>query len=228
MKKNLRIVSVAAAALLAVAPVAAGVSSVSTADSTAATTATQEVTNLGTLKGTIVLDRGSNTQFSVKLSDAQKDTILQLGGTDLSNAKPEDMKDIAVKSATGQNANGVFKQTITFTVNNKPYEVTVNAKFASQQGTPYFYNKDTNTVVNDGSTVSLNEIANGFTPDSLLTAIKKHYAWKTSDQSNDNIEMTTTASDVESQLVAQDLKRASNGSFDYPANGFNLKLDRKW
>ena len=226
MKKNLRIVSVAAA-LLAVAPVAAGVSSVSTADSTAATTATQEVTNLGTLKGTIVLDRGSNTQFSVKLSDAQKDAILQLGGTDLSNAKPEDMKDIAVKSATGQNANGVFKQTITFTVNNKPYEVTVNAKFASQQGTPYFYNKDTNTVVNDGSTVSLNEIANGFTPDSLLTAIKKHYAWKTSDQSNDNIEMTTTASDVESQLVAQDLKRASNGSFDYPANGFNLKLTAK-
>ena len=39
--------------------------------------------------------------------------------------------------------------------------------------------------------------------------------------------MTTTASDVESQLVAQDLKRASNGSFDYPANGFNLKLTAK-
>ena len=219
MKKNLRIVSVAAA-LLAVAPVAASaVSTVSAADATTTTTATQ-VKDLGTLKGTIVLDRGSNTQFSVKLSDAQKDAILQLGGADLSNAKPEDMKDIAVKSATGQNANGVFKQTITFTVNNKPYEVTVNAKFASQQGTPYFYNKDTNTVVNDGSTVSLNEIANGFTPDSLLTAIKKHYAWKTSDQSNDNIEMTTTASDVESQLVAQDLKRASNGSFEYPANDF--------
>ena len=224
MKKNLRIVSAAAAALLAVAPVAAsGVSSVSAA----ATAATQEVTNLGTLKGTIVLDRGSNTQFSVKLSDAQKDAILQLGGADLSNAKPEDMKDIAVKSATGQDEKGVFQQTITFTVNNKPYQVTVNAKFASQQGTPYFYNKDTNTVVNDGSTVSLNEIANGFTPDSLLTAIKKHYAWKTSDQSNDSIEMTTTASDVESQLVAQDLKRASNGSFDYPANGFNLKLTAK-
>jgi hypothetical protein len=225
MKKNLRIVSVTA--LLAVAPVAASaVSTVSAADAATTTTATQ-VKDLGTLKGTIVLDRGSNTQFSVKLSDAQKDAILQLGGADLSNAKPEDMKDIAVKSATGQNANGVFKQTITFTVNNKPYEVTVNAKFASQQGTPYFYNKDTNTVVNDGSTVSLNEIANGFTPDSLLTAIKKHYAWKTSDQSNDNIEMTTTASDVESQLVAQDLKRASNGSFDYPANGFNLKLTAK-
>ncbi|WP_416038561.1 SLAP domain-containing protein [Lactobacillus crispatus] len=137
------------------------------------------------------------------------------------------MKNIAVKSATGQDANGVFQQTITFTVNDKPYEVTVNAKFASQQGTPYFYDKDTNTVVNDGSTVSLNEIANGFTPDSLLSAIKQHYAWKTSDQSNDNIEMTTTASDVESQLVAQALKRASNGSFDYPANGFNLKLTAK-
>ena len=224
MKKNLRIVSAAAAALLAVAPVAA--SAVSTVSATPVQSATQ-VTNLGTLKGTIMLDRGSNTQFSVKLSDAQKDAILQLGGEELKSAKPADMKNIAVKSATGQDANGVFQQTVTFTVNDKPYEVTVNAKFASQQGTPYFYNKDTNTVVNDGSTVSLNEIANGFTPDSLLSAIKQHYAWKTSDQSNDNIEMTTTASDVESQLVAQDLKRASNGSFDYPANGFNLKLTAK-
>ena len=224
MKKNLRIVSAAAAALLAVAPVAA--SAVSTVSAAPVQSATQ-VNNLGTLKGTIMLDRGSNTQFSVKLSDAQKDAILQLGGEELKSAKPADMKNIAVKSATGQDANGVFQQTITFTVNDKPYEVTVNAKFASQQGTPYFYDKDTNTVVNDGSTVSLNEIANGFTPDSLLSAIKQHYAWKTSDQSNDNIEMTTTASDVESQLVAQALKRASNGSFDYPANGFNLKLTAK-
>ncbi|MBE5057968.1 SLAP domain-containing protein [Lactobacillus crispatus] len=137
------------------------------------------------------------------------------------------MKDITVKSASASNSNGEFQQVVTFTVNDKAYQVTLNAKFASQQGTPYFYNKDTNTVVNDGSTVSLNEIANGFSSSDLLNAIQKHYAWKTSDQSNDTINMTTTASDVESQLVAQGLKRASNGNFDYPANGFNLKLTAK-
>ena len=224
MKKNLRIVSAAAAALLAVAPVAAGV--VAPASTVSAATS-QEVTDLGTLRGTIVLDRASNTQFSVKLSDAQKDAILQLGGDALKNAKPADMKDITVKSASASNSNGEFQQVVTFTVNDKAYQVTLNAKFASQQGTPYFYNKDTNTVVNDGSTVSLNEIANGFSSSDLLNAIQKHYAWKTSDQSNDTINMTTTASDVESQLVAQGLKRASNGNFDYPANGFNLKLTAK-
>ena len=225
MKKNLRIVSAAAAALLAVAPVAAA--GVVAPASTVSAATSQEVTDLGTLRGTIVLDRASNTQFSVKLSDAQKDAILQLGGDALKNAKPADMKDITVKSASASNSNGEFQQVVTFTVNDKAYQVTLNAKFASQQGTPYFYNKDTNTVVNDGSTVSLNEIANGFSSSDLLNAIQKHYAWKTSDQSNDTINMTTTASDVESQLVAQGLKRASNGNFDYPANGFNLKLTAK-
>ena len=225
MKKNLRIVS-AAAALLAVAPVAAaGV--VAPASTVSAATASQEATDLGTLRGTIVLDRASNTQFSIKLSDAQKDAILQLGGDALKDAKPEDMKNITVKSASASNSNGEFQQVVTFTVNDKAYQVTLNAKFASQQGTPYFYNKDTNTVVNDDSTVSLNEIANGFSSSDLLSAIQKHYGWKTSDQSNDTINMTTTASDVESQLVAQGLKRASNGNFDYPANGFNLKLTAK-
>ncbi len=230
MKKNLRIVSAAAAALLAVAPVAASAVSVNAAATTTNTVApasSQEVTDLGTLRGTIVLDRASNTQFSIKLSDAQKDAILQLGGDALKDAKPEDMKNITVKSASASNSNGEFQQVVTFTVNDKAYQVTLNAKFASQQGTPYFYNKDTKTVVNDGSTVSLNKIANGFSSSDLLNAIQKHYAWKTSDQSNDTINMTTTASDVESQLVAQGLKRASNGNFDYPANGFNLKLTAK-
>lgn len=125
------------------------------------------------------------------MSDAQKDAILQLGGDALKDAKPEDMKYITVKSASASNSNGEFQQVVTFTVNNKAYQVTLNAKFASRQGTPYFYNKDTNTVVNDGSTVSLNEIANGFSSSDLLNAIQKHYAWKTSDQSNDTINMTT-------------------------------------
>lgn len=61
----------------------------------------------------------------------------------------------------------------------------------------------------------------------MLNEINNYYAWKTSDAKGSNADMTTTASDVESQLVAQGLKRASNGSFDYPANGFNLKLTAK-
>lgn len=176
MKKNLRIVSAAAAALLAVAPVAASAVSVNAAATTTNTVApasSQEVTDLGKLRGTIVLDRASNTKFSIKLSDAQKDAILQLGGDALKDAKPEDMKNITVKSASASKSNGEFKQFVTFTVNDKAYQVTLNAKFASQQGTPYFYKKDTNTVVNDGSTVSLNEIANGFSSSDLLNAIQK-------------------------------------------------------
>ena len=101
MKKNLRIVSAAAAALLAVAPVAASAVSVNAAATTTNTVApasSQEVTDLGTLRGTIVLDRASNTQFSIKLSDAQKDAILQLGGDALKDAKPEDMKNILLLS----------------------------------------------------------------------------------------------------------------------------------
>ena len=209
MKKNLRIVS-AAAALLAVAPVAAaGV--VAPASTVSAATASQEATDLGTLRGTIVLDRASNTQFSIKLSDAQKDAILQLGGDALKDAKPEDMKNITVKSASASNSNGEFQQVVTFTVNDKAYQVTLNAKFASQQGTPYFYNKDTNTVVNDDSTVSLNEIANGFSSSDLLSAIQKHYGWKTSDQSNDTINMTTTASEIADQLKAQGISVDDQG-----------------
>ena len=210
MKKNLRIVSAAAAALLAVAPVAAaGV--VAPASTVSAATASQEATDLGTLRGTIVLDRASNTQFSIKLSDAQKDAILQLGGDALKDAKPEDMKNITVKSASASNSNGEFQQVVTFTVNDKAYQVTLNAKFASQQGTPYFYNKDTNTVVNDDSTVSLNEIANGFSSSDLLSAIQKHYGWKTSDQSNDTINMTTTASEIADQLKAQGISVDDQG-----------------
>ena len=128
MKKNLRIVSAAAAALLAVAPVAASAVSVNAAATTTNTVApastvsaatSQEVTDLGTLRGTIVLDRASNTQFSIKLSDAQKDAILQLGGDALKDAKPEDMKNITVKSASASNSNGEFQQVVTFTVNDR-------------------------------------------------------------------------------------------------------------
>ena len=108
MKKNLKIVSVAAAALLAVAPVAATVS-------TAPTATVQAADTTPTLKGTIILDRDANTQFSVKLTDNQKDAILQLVGEN--NAKASDMKDIHVVSATGQNDDGVFQQTVQLLAN---------------------------------------------------------------------------------------------------------------
>ncbi|MBN6049147.1 SLAP domain-containing protein [Lactobacillus helveticus] len=141
------------------------------------------------------------------------------------------MDSIFVASAENQE-NGEIKQTLVFTLKgqNVKYTTDVTAKFASQQGTPYFYQTKNNTVLNNGDTVSLDTIANGFTPASLLSDIAGEQGIvgaKTSDASNDGATITTTASDVESQLIAQGLKRASNGEFDYPANGFNLKLTAK-
>ena len=220
MKKNLRIVSAAAAALLAVAPVAA-TSFVAPASTVSA--AVQKPTADYTVPGTITLDRGTNTQFSVKLSQDQEEGIAAAF-----SKKVSDIKSIVVSSATAPDTTGSFYQVLTVTFkDNSTKTVLTTAKFASQQGTPYFYDRKTNMVVNNGDTVNLDNIANGFSSQDLLDAINKKYGWKTSDQSNDSITMTTTASDVESQLIAQGLKRASNGNFDYPANGFNLKLTAK-
>ncbi|QGY95746.1 hypothetical protein E6A57_00880 [Lactobacillus crispatus] len=138
------------------------------------------------------------------------------------------MKSIVVSSATAPDTTGSFYQVLTVTFNdNSTKTVLTTAKFASQQGTPYFYNIKDNTVIDNGSTVNLDKVANGFSASYLLNEIRDNYACKTSDASGSKAEMTTTASDVESQLVAQGLKRASNGDFDYPANGFNLKLTAK-
>ena len=228
MKKNLRIVSVAAAALLAVAPVAASVTTVNAA-SAPKTTQTDSNKAEVTVPGTIMLDRSNNSQFTLSLNSTQEASLLQ----QLKAPAGAKISNVVVKTVTAQNANGEFHQYFTFDVVNEKGETIksstgmTNAKFASQQGTPYFYDVAGNTVINNGSTVTINNIANGFTPSSLLKEINDKYAWKTSDASGSKAEMTTTASDVESQLVAQGLKRASNGDFDYPANGFNLKLTAK-
>nr|WP_233263949.1 SLAP domain-containing protein [Lactobacillus crispatus] len=220
MKKNLRIVSAAAAALLAVAPVAA-TSFVAPASTVSA--AVQKPTADYTVPGTITLDRGTNTQFSVKLSQDQEEGIAAAF-----SKKVSDIKSIVVSSATAPDTTGSFYQVLTVTFNdNSTKTVLTTAKFASQQGTPYFYNIKDNTVIDNGSTVNLDKVANGFSASYLLNEIRDNYACKTSDASGSKAEMTTTASDVESQLVAQGLKRASNGDFDYPANGFNLKLTAK-
>ena len=220
MKKNLRIVSVAAAALLAVAPVAAS-GFVAPANTVSAATNDVKV-NIGTVS----LDRATNTPFTVKLNDTQR--AILAAATSVKGAK---IDSIFVASAENQ-ANGEIKQHLVFTLKGQKgsYTTDVTAKFASQQGTPYFYQTKNNTILNNGDTVSLDTIANGFTPASLLSDIageKGIVGAKTSDASNDDATITTTASDVESQLIAQGLKRASNGEFDYPANGFNLKLTAK-
>ena len=228
MKKNLRIVSAAAAALLAVAPVAA-TSFVAPASTVSA--AVQRPTADYTVPGTITLDRGTNTQFSVKLSQDQEEGIAAAF-----SKKVSDIKSIVVSSATAPDTTGSFYQVLTVTFNdNSTKTVLTTAKFASQQGTPYFYYKNSekndaslrNTVINNGSTVTFNDISNGFSAQNLLDDVNSRIASKTSDASNDDASLTTTASDIESQLVAQGLKRASNGDFDYPANGFNLKLTAK-
>ena len=224
MKKNLRIVSAAAAALLAVAPVAASAVSTVSADTVQPAETTVKV------PGVITLDRGSNTQFSLSLNQTQKDSLLQQIGGMPAGAEVTNVK---VTSVTAAGTDGKFTQSFTFDVVNGNTTVKTGVKgeataqFASQQGTPYFYNIKDNTVIDNGSTVKLNNIANGFSASDLLKEIRDNYAWKTSDASGSKAEMTTTVSDVESQLVAQGLKRASNGDFDYPANGFNLKLSAK-
>ena len=224
MKKNLRIVSAAAAALLAVAPVAASAVSTVSADTVQPAETTVKI------PGVITLDRGSNTQFSLSLNQTQKDSLLQQIGGMPAGAEVTNVK---VTSVTAAGTDGKFTQSFTFDVVNGNTTVKTGVKgeataqFASQQGTPYFYNIKDNTVIDNGSTVKLNNIANGFSASYLLKEIRDNYAWKTSDASGSKAEMTTTASDVESQLVAQGLKRASNGDFDYPANGFNLKLSAK-
>ena len=217
MKKNLRIVSAAAAALLAVAPVAA--SGVVAPANTVSAATNDDI-------GTVSLDRATNTPFTVKLNDTQR--AILAAGTGVKGAK---IDSIFVASADNQ-ANGEITQHLVFTLKGQKgsYKADVTAKFASQQGTPYFYQTKNNTILNNGDTVSLDTIANGFTPASLLSDIageKGIVGAKTSDASNDDATITTTASDVESQLIAQGLKRASNGEFDYPANGFNLKLTAK-
>ena len=236
MKKNLRIVSAAAAALLAVAPVAASVTTVNAAvnaavpaDSKKAKAPADSKKAEVTVPGTIMLDRSNNTQFTLSLNSTQEASLLQ----QLKAPAGAKISNVVVEEVTAQNTNGEFNQYFTFDVVNEKGKTiesstgVTNAKFASQQGTPYFYDVVGNTVINNGSTVTVNDIANGFTPSSLLKEINDKYAWKTSDASGSNAEMTTTASDVESQLVAQGLKRASDGDFDYPANGFNLKLTAK-
>ena len=239
MKKNLRIVSAAAAALLAVAPVAA--SGVVAPANTVSAAAKKNITNeaptklgsvdIGTVSlGTVSLDRATNTPFTVKLNDTQRAILAAAAGVK-AGVKDAEINNIFVASAKNQE-NGEIKQTLVFTLKGQSvsYTTDVTAKFASQQGTPYFYQTKNNTILNNGDTVSLDTIANGFTPASLLSDIageKGIVAAKTSDASNDGATITTTASDVESQLIAQGLKRASNGEFDYPANGFNLKLTAK-
>nr|WP_241009916.1 SLAP domain-containing protein [Lactobacillus helveticus] len=226
MKKNLRIVSVAAAALLAVAPVAVSGVVASTNTVFADEQNEAQATHVSANIGTVSLDRATNTPFTVKLNDTQRAILAAAAG-----GKGAEIDSIFVASAENQE-NGEIKQTLVFTLKgqNVKYTTDVTAKFASQQGTPYFYQTKNNTVLNNGDTVSLDTIANGFTPASLLSDIAGEQGIvgaKTSDASNDGATITTTASDVESQLIAQGLKRASNGEFDYPANGFNLKLTAK-
>ncbi|MDF4143050.1 SLAP domain-containing protein [Lactobacillus kefiranofaciens] len=233
MKKNLRIVSAAAAALLAVAPVAASgvvapANTVSAADKAPKNKAPKNIDSVDI--GTVSLDRATNTPFTVKLNDTQR-AILADKAAKAAGVKGAEIDSIVVTSAESQ-ANGEIKQTLVFTLKGQSgsYTTDVTAKFASQQGTPYFYQTRNNTILNNGDTVSLDTIANGFTPASLLSDIAGEngiVGAKTSDASNDGATITTTASDVESQLIAQGLKRASNGEFDYPANGFNLKLTAK-
>ena len=236
MKKNLRIASAAAAALLAVAPVAA--SAVNTTATVAQAATTAEV------PGVIVLNPSVNTVFSVSLNDTQKASVLKQLGFAPEVAANLDVAAKATKSTNPSEVNGEFTQELVFTVTKKDGSAfqdahgltlskdnksltangTATARFAAQQGTPTFFNKTTNKTIVDGSTVELSNLANGINPGKLADMINAKYGYYTTNSAYDAAKLVTSENDIESQLVNQGLKRLPNGDFDYPANGFNLKL----
>ena len=145
MKKNLRIASAAAAALLAVAPVAASAVSVNAAVADAKS---------NTLSSEVVLDRATNTQFTAKLSNEQKTELLKsvFSGekVDISSLNLE----ATVVAATAPDTTGKFQQTLALTITKKDgtefgsghgltlsadkksltgAQATVSARFAAQQ-----------------------------------------------------------------------------------------------
>ena len=238
MKKNLRIASAAAAALLAVAPVAA--SAVSTSSVVFAATTAK-------VPGTIVLDRNTNTVFSVSLNDTQKASVLdQLGFAPDVAAKLD--VEAATASANHPDTKGEFTQALVLTITKKDgtafqdahgltlskdnksltANATATARFASQQGTPTFFDKKTNQEIVNGDTINVPEdLTNGFSAKTLADLINAKYGYKTTNSAYDVANLVTSENDIESQLVNQGLKRLPNGDFDYPANGFNLKLTAK-
>ena len=165
------------------------------------------IQNVTSHLGTITLDRETNTPFTAKLSAAQQAVLAAEAGhagQAITSLNVTEAKEVG-------NNTGEFVQTLAFTiegVNNTIFTTTVTAKFASQQGTPYFYNTKNNTVISNGDTVTMDKFANGFTAAQLLSDIKDNYGAKTSDASNSDAEIITTASDIESQLVAQEIGRA--------------------
>ena len=238
MKKNLRIASAAAAALLAVAPVAASAVSPVFAG-TAATTATKYV-----VPGYILLDRTTQTDRTFALNSTQISTVLDQLGIE---AKNVDVNGTVTGTRTKNPKSGTFYQDITLTLTKKDgsvfsgdysskgaklstdkktltYDVVAYARFAAQQGTPYFFNKKTNQEIVNGGTVTIDDLGNRFSAKTLADKVNALVSWKTSNSDNDKANLVTSEADVEKQLVAQGLKRLPNDEFDYPANGFNLKL----
>ncbi len=152
MKKNLRIVSVAAAALLAVAPVAAStVSTVSAADSSAVTTATNTANTVINASGTAI-----NTPADAKYD---VDVTPNLTAT-------------AASTVNGQTINGSITGNITASYNGQSYTGTLDTKngrvsVTDSKGTPV---TDFANLTNGSYTVTVNGVSFNFgTPNANKT-----------------------------------------------------------
>ena len=141
MKKNLRFVSVAAAALLAVAPVAATVSTVNAADSSAVTTATNSTS-------------AANNNVSLNLNGAgdtanNAANIVNVSSNFSLNAPVKDTNNNVTANATlgGELTATLNGTTVSSSLADAAQDVTVSSTDGNTKF--YSYNKDTNKLENN-------------------------------------------------------------------------------
>ncbi|TSO26853.1 SLAP domain-containing protein [Lactobacillus sp. LL6] len=272
MKKNLRIVSAAAAALLAVAPVA--VSTVSTANASNFEVTSTNSEGAKVLKKDLALKTVTitgSTLDSLFNENSINSTEMQALGFDAGTVA----RNNKVSAVTAGN-NGVFTQTLQFKaywpknlnttpalqsgykLSNKTWGYVVPESYnaptkgteaqlmadaeknavtfvtsrdvtgINEQGTPYFYNKTNNKVIENGQAeINLQTVQTStFSAQDLLNQFNKVYGFG-HNAGKSQVSMETTSSDIEKQLVAQNIKRTSNGNFDYPSSNFHFTVTVK-
>ena len=239
MKKNLRIVSAAAAALLAVAPVAASAVSVNAADSTATTTANLTGTeqNNVTINGNAAKDELAN----VEAGDTVTVSVANVGFNFGSENKG---KKVTFKSS---NSNVTFAssnrdaqvsadgKTVTATLdqNGTVSGLTVVEKLVAYDATNtndvVFYNIATGQPVTSGDAMVLADSNKQLNVAAILPAVKSNFTATqrvTVAQGNGNgtysqdqinpVKINTTTPEIKDQLEKAGIKIDANGNFTAP------------
>ena len=140
MKKNLRIVSVAAAALLAVAPVAASAVSVNAADTTSTSTTTTSTSTTTNSNVTLNLNGAGDTANNAA-------NIVNVSSNFSLNAPVKDAKNNVTANATlgGELTATLNGTTVSSSLADAAQDVTVSAGNTNF----YIYHKDTNKLENN-------------------------------------------------------------------------------